>query len=135
MSASQIRAITEVTASIWLLVTDVSVPGVTLAPGVSLTRISALETHARTAAHVRTALITALMSSSASAGRVMKVQGVNLRKTSVGLTLANTAESVTRLSAPTPVNAERATLDLTASTTTTIASDSLAGMVASVWTK
>ena len=128
MSASQIRAITEVTASIWLLVTDVSVPGVTLAQGASLTRISALETHARTAAHVRTAL----MSSSASAGRVMKVQGVNLRKMSVGLTLANTVESVTRLSPPTPVNAERATLDLTASTTTTIASDSLAGMVASV---
>ena len=131
MSASQIRAIMEVTALIWLLVTDVSVPGVTMAPGASLTRISALETHARTAAHVRTAL----MSSSASAGRVLKVQGVNLRKTSVGLTLANTAESVTRLSPPTPVNAERATLDLTASTTTTIASDSLAGMVASVWTK
>ena len=131
MSVSPIRAITEVTASIWLLDTDVSVPGVTLAPGASLTRISALETHAKTAAPVRMAS----MSSSASAGRVMKVQGVNWRKTSVGLTLANTAESVTRPSAPTPVNAERATLDLTASTTTMTASDSLAGMVASVWTK
>ena len=108
-----------------------SVQEVTLAPAASLTRISALETHARTAAPVKTAST----SSSASAGRVMKAQGVDWRKMSVGLILANTAEFVTRHSALTPVNAERATLDLTASTTTMIASDSLAGMEASVWTK